>query len=86
MPAGYNGYAAVAVHAAASQKNVCAVWSGAILEIVGEVARFGAKSICEFQDGRQSRLAAASLDPPDAGQVDAGRVRQPVLREAFSRS
>lgn len=55
----------------------------AVVQTVDELAGFDAEAFCEFLDRRQPRLAAAALDPADAGQVDTRGVREAVLREAF---
>lgn len=55
------------------------VRSAASVQAVGELTGFDPETLGQFEDRRQSRLAATALDPPDARQVDAGRVRQPVL-------
>jgi hypothetical protein len=41
-----------------------------VVQPIGQLARFDAKTFGEFLDRRQPRLASATLDPADAGQVD----------------
>lgn len=57
-----------------------------VVQAIGELSRFDAQTFREFLDRRKSRLAPATLDPADAGQVDPGGVGQAVLREPFPRA
>ena len=54
--------------------------SAVVVQAVGEFAGLYAEALRQLQDRRQARLATASLDPADAGQVDTGGVGQAVLR------
>ena len=56
-----------------------------LIEIVDQFARLDAKTMRQLQEVGQSRLATAALDPADARAVDAARVRESVLADAFAR-